>query len=253
MADLKYPFKRAAWNVANFVAPENEDKMFRNFFVQAGTIGLTTIACTLSMTNVTPDDTVIAGQDARISTYEQHIDALDDFYDNNVETARETWRNSSANDKGNAEAAMNTALLSFRDQATDLLSGLYTERGISETETHALLEKFEGQIGEISSFSFDDNTFPDIGDAAHLHEAQAAHTYNDSELERAYDIADQAALDNKQENTNKVLSPLFGIMGGLFYALFVCLLGMTGTLDALQNVAKRPAPQRNKSSNAFKH
>lgn len=252
MADLKYPFKLAAWKTARFLMHPDEKTDQRNTLIQAGVAGLMAVAGTFTLANISPDDTAIDGQDQRISVYEEKIDQLDQYYDNTIEEAREEWRMSSDADRDAAENNLQAANDIFQERAIDLLSGLYTENGISETETHALLEQFEEQIGDVSSFEFNGESFPNIGDAAYLHEAQSEHAYTGNEHERALDIANTAFSHDKNETVMKVMSPLLGVTGGLMYILLIMLLDGAGLYKHLNKVSSRPAPQKNRSGH-MKH
>ncbi len=252
MADLGYPFRLAAWKTARFISNPDQEKFDRNFKIQLATVAATVMAGAIAIPGTAPDSTVIDGQDERISAYEQKIDALDDFYDNNVQDAREAWRLSTPDNQDAAETAMNQTHIEFQERAIDLLSHMYTEDGISETEMSNLFTQFESDVGEISSFEFNDLSFADIEDASHLHEAQAEHGYSPNEHERAVAISEEAAKGERSDVQFKVMSPLLGIMGGLFYLLFAMMLDSAGFFSAVERTSKKSAPQRDRKT-GFKH
>lgn len=252
MADLSYPFRWAAWKTARFISNPDTDKFNRNFNIQAGTVVVATVAGILAIPGTAPDSTVIDGQDERISAYEQKIDALDDFYDNNVQDAREAWRLSTPENQDAAETAMNQTHIAFQERAIDLLSQMYTENGISETEMSDLFTQFENDVGEISSFKFNDLSFADIEDASHLHEAQQEHSYSPNEHERAVAISEDAAKGERSDVKIKAMSPLFGLMGGMLYFLLAMLLDSAGFYKAIEKTSKKPAPQRDRKT-GFNH
>ncbi len=254
MADLSYPFRLASWHASRFIMHPDKQKNKRNDKIHFGIVGVLTAAAMITGVDHDPDATPIEGQDAKISAYEQQINALDDFYTNNVETARETWRTSSLDNKDAAEAAANQAHASFNDHAQDVLMGIYTETGVSETELAGLLEQFTEKVGDISSFEFDEQSFPDIGDAAHLHEAQAQFPSADTEKERAFMIAQEASKNENDEVFVSTIAPFAGLGAYFIYGfLATLLLGGTGLLDRAQKTAKRPAPKSNRSTGGFKH
>jgi len=254
MADLSYPFRLASWHASRFVMHPDKKKNKRNDKIHFGLVGVLTTAALITGVDLDPDATPIDGQNERISSYTQQIDALDDFYTNNVETARETWRTSSLENKDAAEANVNSAHAAFNDHAQDLLMGIYTETGVSETELQGLLQNFTEQVGDISSFEFNDKPFPNIGDAAHLHEAQAQFPSADTEKERAFQIAEAAAGNDGGESIIKTLSPLMGAGVAFAYMLLATmLLAGTGVLGRAEEIAKRPAPKLNRSTGGFKH
>ena len=250
MADLSYPFRKAAWYGARAILPQSET----GFKVQLGAIGTAVSAATIGLSNVSPDATVIDGQDNRISSYEQQIDQLSGFYANTVEKTRETWRNSNIDGKEAAQTEMDAAHAEFQNTAAQVLAGIYTENGISEETAADLLERFENKVGDISSIEIDGKTFGDIGDAAFLHEAQAQHVYKGSELDRAMEISQTAAAGNENEMVFKFTSPLFGIMGALVSIILLLIMDGTSsrTLEKLDKFAKKPAPKPNKKS-GFNH
>jgi len=252
MADLSYPFRLAAWKTARFISNPDTDKFNRNFNIQLATVAATVMAGVIAIPGTAPDGTVIDGQDERISAYEQKIDALDDFYDNNVQDAREAWRLSTADNQDAAETAMNQTHIEFQERAIDLLSHMYTEDGISETEMSDLFSQFENEVGEISSFKFNDLSFTGIEDASHLHEAQQEHSYSPNEHERAVAISEEASKGERSDVQFKVMSPLFGIMGGLFYFLLAMMLESAGFYNAIGKKSEKPAPQRDRKT-GFNH
>ena len=250
MTDLSYPFRKAVWHAARVIVPPSET----GFKIQIGAIGTAVAAAVIGLSNVSPDTTVIEGQDSRITSFEQQIDQLSGFYANTVEKTRENWRSSSIDGKEAAQAEMDAAHTQFQNTAAQVLAGIYTENGISEDAAAALLEQFESKVGDISSIEIDGKKFADIGDAAFLHEAQANHVYKGSELERAMEISKTAAGKNENELMFKIMSPLFGVMGALVSVLLLLLTdGITrGGVDRLEKFARKPAPKPNKKS-GFNH
>lgn len=250
MADLSYPFRKAAWHAARVIVPQSET----GFKMQLGAIGTAVTAAVIGFSNVSPDTTVVEGQDSRITSYEQQIDQLAGFYANTVEKSREAWRNSSIDGKDAAQAEMDAVHAQFQNTAAQVLAGIYTENGISEKAAADLLAQFESKIGDVSSIEIGGEPFSDIGDAAFLHEAQAQHVYQGSELERAMEISKTAAGQNENELMFKVMSPLFGVMGVLVSILMLLLAdGIGGRgLDKLEKFAQKPAPKPNRKS-GFNH
>lgn len=250
MADLSYPFRKAAWRTARVIIPQSET----GFKIRLGALGTAVAAAVIGISNVSPDATVIDGQNSRITSYEQQIDQLSGFYANTVEKTREAWRSSSIDGKDVAQADMDAAHMQFQNTAAQVLAGIYTENGISEDAAADLLEQFENKVGEISSIEIDGKKFADIGDAAFLHEAQAKHVYKGTELDRAMEIAKTAADKNENELMLKGMSPIIGVMGALVSILMLLLAdGLTGGgVDRLEKYARKPAPKPKKKS-GFNH
>ena len=149
------------------------------------------------------------------------------------------------------ETAMNAAQDEFQQQAIRVLAGLYTEESLSEQDVGGLLEQFEGKMGDISSYTFNDKSFADIGDAAFLREAQAQHSFEGNEIERAFDIAATANYKNSKERASKVFSPLLGVAGGLVYILLMAMALDNGLFRSLSRKASDPAPTKQRSG--FNH
>lgn len=250
MADLSYPFRKAAWHTARAIVPQSD----KHFKLQLGTIGTAVAAAIIGISNVSPDTTVIEGQDSRITSYEQQIDQLSGFYANTVEKSREAWRNSGIDDKDAAQAEMDAVHAQFQNTAAQVLAGIYTETGMSEDAAADLLEQFENKVGDISGIEIDGQSFADIGDAAFLHEAQGKYTYQGDEVARAMEISKSAASQNENELMFKVMSPLFGVMGVLVSILMLLLADGIGgrSLDKLEKFAQNSAPKPRKTG-GFKH
>ncbi|TNE25184.1 MAG: hypothetical protein EP349_10775 [Alphaproteobacteria bacterium] len=250
MADLSYPFRKAAWHATRAILPQSE----KGFKMQLGAIGAAVAVGVIGIANISPDSTPVEGQDERITSYEQQIDQLSGFYANTVEKTREAWRISNIEDKATAQTEMDAAHAQFQNTAAQVLAGIYTEDGISEDAAADLLQHFEDKVGDLSGIEINGQHFADIGDAAFLHEAQEKYTYQGNELERAMDISQAAAERNDTETMFKIMSPLFGVMGVLVSILLMLLTeGITGrSLNKLEKFAQNPAPKPRKTG-AFKH
>ncbi|MBL1147232.1 MAG: hypothetical protein HND56_08825 [Pseudomonadota bacterium] len=250
MADLSYPFRKAAWSAGRVIVPHSQT----GAVLRLGTIGTIVAAGVIGITNVAPDTTPVDGQDARITSYEQQIDQLSGFYANTVEKTREAWRSSSIEGKEAAQVEMDAAHAEFQNTATQVLAGIYTETGMSEDAAADLLDKFENSIGDVSTIEFNGQKFADIGDAAFLREAQADYTYQGDEMDRAMKISQSAAAQNEGEASFKFMSPLFGLMGGMVSVLLI-LLGEITTNGGMSRLSKRLSgpPPKPKKSSGFNH
>jgi len=244
MVDISYPFRKAAWHGARVLTMQSD----RHIMTGMAAIALAITGGVIGGINTSPDDTTTAtDHDARISAYEQQINELSVFKSGQLQQTRDAWRTSALAEKDAAETTMNMTQDEFQQQAIRVLAGLFTEEKLSEQDVGGLLDQFETKMGEVSSYKFNDNSFSDIGDAAFLREAQALHTLEGDEIERAFEIAATASHKNRKELTGKALSPMLGFVGGLVYMLLMGLTLDSGALRSLDRIASGPAPKKQKS------
>ncbi len=243
---VSYPFKLAAWKTANFLAPNSYEATWRNFLACAGLLSVGVASGVIGLTNTSPDGTHIDGQEERISSYEGQILSIRTEEKDNLNKLRAEWRAANMEDKTAAKAELDTARVNFESKMLELISGLYTEDKVSETELENLLQKVNRNIYPIDTVIFNGENIPDIGDTAYLHECQVDNSYStESVIDRAVNIAQCSADKNENESDNTMIyAPLAGVGAvGMNFLLAFFAVDLTNIHNNVERYARRERPQ----------